>query len=306
MLIDFVHTGDAYLPELQAYMAFIQAAGHQAKVHRHVDTVPRDAAVLWWMCGQVSTALAQRYPGAFHIHEYASSSVPPWAWLKDRVKRVRQAVPQYRIFQNDWVRERMGFDDALPYEFRDMGLAPEFFDSLTPRATPEFDFVYLGEMRRLQHFFPLFGALAQAATSVLLVGEIGAELQRNLPQQGRLTVTGRVPHGEVPAQLRRARYGLNLVPDQLPYTRQTSTKLLEYCAAGLPVLSTDYPWVRAFEQQHAARFAYLPFGASAGAYRTHLEPALARQNCVVPDVRALAWPHLLAGLQIWRQLGLYA
>ena len=97
---------------------------------------------------------------------------------------------------------------------------------------------------------------------------------------------------------------LNLVPDQLPYTRQTSTKLLEYCAAELPVVSTDYTWVREFERQHGARFAYAPFHADAAAYAALLGPALEQQRCVVPDVRTLAWPRLLAGLKIWQQLGL--
>ena len=79
MLIHFVHLGDAYLPELQAYTAYVRAAGHEAQVHRHIDTVPRNAAVLWWMCGQVNSEMAKRFPGAFQIHEYASTSVPPLA-----------------------------------------------------------------------------------------------------------------------------------------------------------------------------------------------------------------------------------
>jgi glycosyltransferase involved in cell wall biosynthesis len=306
MLIHFVHLGDAYLPELQAYAAYVRATGHEAQVHRQIDTLPNDAAVLWWMCGQVSSDLAKRYPAAFHIHEYASTSVPPLAWLKDRVKRLRQPRPQYRIFQNDWVRQRMGFGDAVPYEFRDMGIAPEFFDVQQATAEPEFDFVYLGEMRRLQHFLPVFDGIAQAGKSVLLVGDVPADLGRQLKLHARLSVTGRVPHSDVPAQLRRARFGLNLVPNQLPYTRQTSTKLLEYCAAGLPVVSTDYVWVREFEQQHGARFACIPFHADAAAYGALLGPALEQQRCVVPDVRTLAWPRLLAGLKIWRQLGLHA
>ena len=305
MMLHFVHLGDAYLPELQAYATYVRAAGHEAQVHRQIDTLPSDAAVLWWMCGQVSTDLALRYPAAFHIHEYASTSVPPLAWLKDRIKGVRQPLPQYRIFQNEWVRQRMGFGDAVPYEFRDMGIAPEFFEVTQGSGEAEFDFVYLGEMRRLQHFLPVFDGMDQAGKSVLLVGDLPNDLGRQLQLHPGLRVTGRVPHGDVPAQLRRARFGLNLVPDQLPYTRQTSTKLLEYCAAGLPVVSTDYAWVRVFEQRHGARLAYMPFHADAAAYAELLGPALEHQRCVVPDVRTLAWPSLLAGLKIWRQLGLH-
>ena len=304
MLIHFVHLGDAYLPELQAYVAYVQAAGHEAQVHREIGTVPSNAAVLWWMCGQVSSEMAKRFSGAYQIHEYASTSVPPLAWLKDRVKRVRQPMPQYRIFQNEWVRQRMGFTDGVPNEFRDMGIAPEFFDVPRCLEEPEFDFVYLGEMRRLQHFLPVFDGIAQAARSVLLVGDVPDDLGRQLKRHGRLSVTCRVPHGDVPGHLRRARYGLNLVPNQLPYTQQTSTKLLEYCAAGLPVVSNDYAWVREFEQRHHARFARIPTSGDAQGYAAALGPALNQQRCVVPDLHTLAWPRLLAGLKIWRQLGL--
>jgi glycosyltransferase involved in cell wall biosynthesis len=303
MLIHFVHTGDAYLPELQAYQVFIEAAGHQAQVHRHMDTLPDDAAVLWWMCGRVSVELAQRFPKAFHIHEYASASVPPLARLKDQVKRWRQAVPQYRIFQNAWVQQRMGFTDTVPCEFRDMGISGDFFAAPAGTGKAEFDFVYLGEMQRLQHFLPVFEGLAQAGRQVLLIGQIPQQLALQLQPYSNIACTGRVPHGQVPALLRRARFGLNLVPNQLPYTRQTSTKLLEYCAAGLPVVSTDYAWVRDFERQHSARFAYLPFHATAQGYRALVGAELEERQLLVPDVRALAWPSLLGGLQIWRQLG---
>lgn len=306
MLIHFVHTGDAYLPELQAYVAFVQTAGHQARVHHDIDSLPADAAVLWWMCGQVSRQLAERYPAAFHIHEYASTSVPPLAWLKDRVKRWHQALPDYRIYQNEWVLQRLGFAVEVPYEFRDMGVAPEFFNLPLKPIEPEFDFVYLGEMRRLHHFLPLFEVLAQLGRSVLLVGQLPDDLQSRLQRHANLSFAGRVSHHQVPAQLRRARYGLNLVPDQLPYSRLTSTKLLEYCAAGLPVVSTDYAWARQFEQQYGARLAYLPCRASAATYRAGLGLALESQLLVVPDVRALAWPRLLAEMQVWRQIGVLA
>jgi glycosyltransferase involved in cell wall biosynthesis len=306
MLIHFVHTGGAYLPELQAYSAFVQASGHQAQVHREAQTLPPDAAVLWWMCGRVGPELARRHRSAFHIHEYASASVPPLAWLKDHVKRWRQVAPHYRIYQNDWVRRRMGFSDALPYDFRDMGVSPLFLDKPLTRVDPEFDFVYLGEMRRLWHFLPVFDALARAGRRVLMVGQMPDNLWSRLQHHTNVTVTGRVPYTQVPALLRRAHYGLNLVPDQLPYTEQTSTKLLEYCAAGLRVVSTQYAWVREFERSQRARFAYIPSRASTTAYSVHLGPALDNQPLASPDVRQLAWPQLLTRLQVWRVLGIHS
>ncbi|MFZ3218968.1 MAG: glycosyltransferase [Rhodoferax sp.] len=306
MLIHFVHTGDAYLPELQAYVAFVQAAGHQAQIHHHIDSVPGDAAVLWWMCGQVRRQLAQRCPTAFHIHEYASTSVPPLAWLKDRVKHWHQALPHYRIYQNPWVCQRLSFSDGVPYEFRDMGVAPEFFNPPLKPVEPEFDFVYLGDMRRLSHFLPVFEALAQLGRTVLLIGQVPDDLKSRFQRHTNLIFSGRVPHQQVPAQLRRARYGLNLIPDQVPFTYLTSTKLLEYCAVGLPVVSTDYAWVRQFEKLHGARFSYLPCYADADIYRTLLGLALDQQLLLTPDVRSLSWSSLLSKMHVWRRIGMLA
>lgn len=288
MLIHFIHPGSAYLPELAAYGEFLAALGHGAQVHSSPASVPADAAICWWICGRVPHGAAQRLAHAFHIHEYASASVPPWAWAKDQAKRTLQPVPHYRLFQNAWVRDRLGFADGVPHEFRDMGVAQSFVISPNERAAPEFDGVYLGDMRRLRRFVPLLSMLQQSGQRTLLIGEPPADLHATL--RALAHVTGYVPHDQVPALLRRARYGLNLVPDQLPYSQQTSTKLLEYCAVGLPVVSTDYAWVRAFEARHGARFAYLP--------------ATDLAACAVPDVSALAWPRVLERLALWRRLGL--
>jgi glycosyltransferase involved in cell wall biosynthesis len=238
------------LPELDAYANFIASHGHQAVVHDTGASVPANAQVVWWMCGRVSGSDASRLKTAFHIHEYASTSAPPHAWLKDFVKHWTQPKPDYRMFQNGWVRERMGFQDGVPHALRDMGVAQAFFDAAAPalpepsyddhapaRVPPnEFDLVFLGEMSRLLPFVPVLQSIHDAGRTLLLIGEVPDALRAQLPAS--VTCTGRVPHAEVPHQLRRARFGLNLVGNFEPYNQQTSTKLLEYCAVGLPVVAT--------------------------------------------------------------------
>ena len=93
MLIHFVRNGSAYLPELDAYAAFLQDRGHQVQVHDDSTSVPTSASVVWWMCGRVPYTEAHRLRQAFHVHEYASASVPPHAWLKDQIKHWTQPRP---------------------------------------------------------------------------------------------------------------------------------------------------------------------------------------------------------------------
>ena len=310
--VHFVRNGPAYLPELDAYVRFITQRGHQALVHDAGDTVPSNAQVVWWMCGRVPSAQAKRLKSSFHIHEYASASVPPHAWLKDFVKHWTQPKPDYRLFQNGWVRERMGFDDDVPHALRDMGVAETFFNAAAPalpapsyeddapaRVPPnEFDLVYLGEMHRLLRFVPLLHSIQDAGRTLLLVGDIPDVLRAQLPAS--VTCTGRMPYADVPRQLRRARFGLNLVANIEPYNQQTSTKLLEYCAVGLPVVSNDYAWVRYFAAHYQGNFHFL--GDEPNSWQHSFGEALEAYPYVVPDVRELAWNTLLGKMALWQHL----
>lgn len=304
MLIHFVHTGNAYLPELHAYVEFIQSTGNHARVHREVDTVPNDAEVIWWMCGLVAFQARRRFPKAFHIHEYASASIGRLCHFKDIYKRLLQATPDYRVFQNEWVCARLGFRDTVPFEYRDMGVTPQFFQKETLSRVRDFDCVYSGEMRRLKYFLPVFEGLARSGRTVLLIGQLPDAIRDYFDTQSNVTTVGRVSYTEVPQLLIRASYGLNLVPSQLPYTQQTSTKLIEYCAAGLKIVSSDYPWVRRFEQQNEASFYFIPYLNSAKTYSEIFGDALDLQPYRTPKLHNLTWPLILNRMRVWQAIGI--
>jgi hypothetical protein len=301
ILVHFVRNGPSYLPELDAYAAFINARGHQALIHPDSSTVPTNAQVVWWMCGRVPASEARRLRQAFQIHEYASASVPPKAWLKDQVKHWTQPKPDYRIFQNGSVRERMGFNDGVPHALRDMGVADSFLNASSINASAEFDLVYLGEMNRLLPFLALLHCIHDAGRTLLLIGDVPDELRSQLPAS--VTCTGRVMHTDVPAQLRRARYGLNLVSNVVPYNQQTSTKVLEYCAVGLPVVSNDYAWVRYFAAHYEGNFHLLRDDPASWPHS--FGEALEAYPYIVPstlNMQSLAWSNVLATLPLWRHL----
>jgi glycosyltransferase involved in cell wall biosynthesis len=262
--------------------------------------VPDDAQAVWWICGRVPAAQAKRLQGAVQVHEYASASVAPLAWLKDRIKQWQHPVPDFRVFQSEWVRQRMGWDDTVPYALRDMGV-PESFLTAQALQPPEFDLVYLGEMRRLLHFVPLLQTLGQAGLSLLLVGDVPAALQERLAALGHIQSTGRVPQDQVPAQLLRARAGLNLMPDVLPLAEQTSTKLLEYLALGLPVISNPYAWAQRTAQAHAGRVQWLGLQASAAQWQAAVQGLPLRQTDR-HHLQSLRWSHQLQALPVWDAL----
>ena len=302
--VHFVHGARSYLPELAAYQAHIEGLGHAVQMHAQAHTVPDGAQAVWWICGRVPPGQARRFKGAVQVHEYASASVAPLAWLKDRIKQWQHPVPDFRVFQSEWVRQRMGFGDnapgAVPYALRDMGV-PDAFLTAQALQPPEFDLVYLGEMSRLLHFVPLLHTLGQARLSLLLVGDVPPALQARLATLGHIQSTGRVPQDQVPAQLLRARAGLNLMPDVLPLSEQTSTKMLEYLALGLPVVSNPYAWAQRTARAHAGRVQLLAVQASVAQWQAAMQ-ALPLRQTDRQHLVSLSWSHQLQALPVWAAL----
>jgi hypothetical protein len=179
-----------------------------------------------------------------------------------------------------------------------MGVASVFFEPPTHAPDLTFDLVFLGEMNRLLPFVPLLQSIHNAGRTLLLVGDVPEALRAQLPPS--VSCTGRVPYTQVPQQLLRARFGLNLVSNQTPYNQQTSTKLLEYCAVGLPVVSNDYAWARYFATHYQGQFHWLRDDPQS--WEPSFGEALEAYPYVVPDVRELEWDKLLSKLTLWQHL----
>ncbi len=298
----FVHAGDAYLPELQAYAGHLAQLGHDCHVHARPGTVPEQADVVWWMCGRVDRAHSQRLQRSLHVHEYASASVGHWPAAKDMLKRLLHPRPDHRVFQSEWVRRRMGFHDRVAWSLRDMAVPGHFLQARRARE-PDADLVYLGEMRRLLAFVPVLHAILDAGLRLLLVGQPPAALLSQLTGRSGLMADGPVPQEQVPAQLLRARAGLNLMPARLPLTQQTSTKVLEYMAVGLPVISNAYPWIERYAHAHPQRVLF-PDGLQSAPHWRALSQRLPdlddRRTCW----QGQTWTQCLQDMPLWQALEL--
>ena len=300
--VHLVHPGDAYLPELQAYGLHLQSLGHEAYIHTNAADVPLQADVVWWFCGRVDRQQARRLQRSRQVHEYASASVGRWPALKDTVKRLLHPRPDHRIFQSDWVRQRMGFDDGVPFSLRDMAV-PASFVQARRSTEPDVDLVYLGEMRRLASFVSTLRAIGDAGLRLLLVGQVPEDLQPVLTEVPGVVLSGRVPQQEVPAQLLRARAGLNLMPAVQPLSEQTSTKALEYLAVGLPVVSNPYPWIERCALQHPGRVFTLSGHTKPIEWQV-LDRQLPELDAGRRHWHGQTWAQLLPSLPVWQALEL--
>ncbi|HMO38448.1 MAG TPA: glycosyltransferase family 4 protein [Saprospiraceae bacterium] len=293
--IAFIHPGSAYLPEIEAYQAFLGQHGFLSEVfvQPRPEQLP-DFAVEWHFMGMDRLP---RVPGRLKIHEYISLSLPPFARWKNRLKRYLNPRPDLRIFHNHLIKKELRFKNKTPFRFRDAGIGAHFFGYQT--AEKRYDFVYHGAMdkaRRLDILLQIFSERFPAHT-LLLVGEPGEALRRRFGHVTNVHFAGQVPYTQIPHWLQQARYGLNYIPPVYPYDRQPSLKLLEYCALGLPVVTTNYTWARQFAKARAGHFFVIKNDWS-NFYPQHIDAFIYH----TPTVNDLQWNIILAESEILQWL----
>ena len=222
------------------------------------------------------------------IHEYASLSLPPCASMKDWIKRKLNVKPDLRVFLNQHIASRYGFSDAVPFCYRDMGVSKDFFRSSVTNSKL-YDFVYVGSMSKDREIFRLLNHLkVYKKASILLVGKPSDDLYNAYKQYRNIIFSGKVPYKDVPDLVLKAEYAVNYIPNKYPFNIQTSTKLLEYAAMGMKIVTTSYGWVNRFETDREMRFFHLHKDCS-NLSLEELEHFSFKTN----DIRDLQWENIL-------------
>ncbi|UUS60883.1 MULTISPECIES: glycosyltransferase [unclassified Acinetobacter] len=177
------------------------------------------------------------------IHDYASISTGKFIGLKNFIKRNFQKKPVFRTFLNQNVMTVFNFRDNVPFGFRDMGVNESFFDTYDfDFFGKKFDFCYVGDISKERGIDSLIEFFKKTKLKVLLIGDN----KLGLNDCENIVFKGRVNNDEIPHLMNQSRFAINLVPDVYPYNIQTSTKLLEYLAINIPVLSNRNFWVEDF------------------------------------------------------------
>ncbi len=286
----FVRKEHVYLPEISAYKSYL------AKYYPSVQTFEstelgdyslKDFDIIWHFMG--ADFKGRDSNSNYVVHEYNSLSTMPFAKAKNYIKSHMNTKPNRRVFLNEIVLDGFGFDDDVPYGLRDMGVDDAFFD-VSLSDSPEYDFICVGGLNRgkvvrrcLRHF-----AKNMKDTSLLLVGDAPDALRTKFQDCDNIIFKGRVSYEQIPSLMANARYGLNLMPDIYPFNIQTATKVLEYAAVGLPIITTDYKWANDFEVSSQGRY----FKLSSDMSNLSLD-ALDSFDFLLPDVSSLRWSNII-------------
>ncbi len=254
MTIAFIHKHASFVPEIEAYRRFFETHDITVTVFDNLqwkeNRNPFD--VEWFLMG---TDFSKRSK-AIRIHEYASSSLSPFMWTKNQIKTLFNVKPDYRLFLNDYVRQCFPFNDHVPSGIRNMGINP-----VSPAPSDKkYDFIYTGSVapgRKIEVLLDRFTQPALSDKTILILSRDYDALKRKYQQHPNIIFKGPVEQSEVGAYLQQSQYAINYIPNIEPFNQQTSTKLLEYLQNGLPVCTTDYPWMRDFEHKYGGRYFYL-------------------------------------------------
>ncbi|MCI5056769.1 MAG: glycosyltransferase [Flavobacteriales bacterium] len=285
-----IQTGSAFLPELKVYQKFFETEGFTTEIFRSQpkQKVLQDFDIEWHFMG---LDVSPKQTSRLKVHEYISCSIPPFAKWKDRIKSWVNVTPDLRVFQNVKVKEHL-FGSSMDTDFlyRTVGIDTSFFNQYT--GNKEFDFVYLGSTDASRKLEVLFRQLNRElpSASVLVIGRPPNSLHQFSDQ---VSFTGKVPYEKVAEHLAKAKYAINWIPNIRPYNFQISTKLLEYCAQSMPIISTAYPWAdQFFEARHGRFYPLLPDASNLN------WAAITSFPYKTPDVRDLEWSNVLRNSEI--------
>jgi hypothetical protein len=258
--IYFVHEGKAAYPEIDAYKRFFAPRYDVDLVSpAHVLSVQNlSESVCWFMMGYYPSPI----PAKVVIHDYRSLSVGKCGLLKDTMKRWRNAKPTFRIFQNEAIRQAMGFTDHIPGFLLPMGV-PEGIEAYRgiDVSAPLCDFCYIGVMsseRRSEQMFESFLRRFGNEKTFYLYGLPEESIRQAYKKHANIVFRGKMPQDQLFKEIVRARAAVNYFPNHRPHLMQTPTKMLEYGALGLRMVSNEQPQSRLAAQAYGFHSLWSP------------------------------------------------
>jgi len=243
-------TGKAYLPELYAYKKYFESHEIINLTTSSECQISNNFDFIWKFMGM--SIAKSKVP---EIHEYHSLSTGRIKNTKNKIKRLFNCKPVLRIFLNDLLENKMGFNDGVKSVTRPMGIDESFFNV---NREKKYDFLYCGSITKSRGIESLLDLFKDNNNySLLLVGYASEKLKKKFSMCNNITFLGRVPYNEVSNYASQATFGINYIPNIFPYNVQDSTKFLEYHALGLKVITTKYKWVIDFQNKHNGKYFYI-------------------------------------------------
>lgn len=187
-----------------------------------------------------------RVPVVWDVHEDLASSFVDKGWLPGwLVAPLRQVVHRVERWAERHCHLVLAEEGYAP-RFREHHPVVPNYPPLprTPRGPVDDRVVYLGRVSRLRGGRELVAVgrrLRSEGLRTQVIGAVDEDIREELEQaasRGWLELFGFVPNDEALSLLDGALAGLSLLHDHANYRHSLPTKIFEYQAAGVPVIST--------------------------------------------------------------------
>ncbi len=248
--IGLIKSGKFFAPEIEGYLNFFKPYKDiQIEVYNTFQDADKNSDITIVFLGFIPI---WRNHKSLIIAEYPSLSVGRFSVVKNLLKRLLNIRGEYYIFLNEEVRKNLFFSSRVPHSLRGMGFVKDNCEQ-SSNVKKEFDFVYCGSVGRSGVIEAIskiesLGFLIAVVGNTEKEGEVLSGISKNIYCFGKASLKRSY---EIMAS---AKYGLNFMPDTFPYNIQDSTKVIEYCALGLGVVTNRYKWVDEFEEKIQAKF----------------------------------------------------
>lgn len=269
-------TGKRRLAAARAARSLLRAAPSEL---RPDVVVVHDPELVPWAAG-----VRRRVPVVWDVHEDTAAALSMKAWLPSPVRR--PAAAAVRLLER-WAEKRVHLllaENGYAARFsRPHPIVPNSTPVPAAVALPDKPVaVYVGHLtaaRGVAELVEVGRLLHGGPVSLEVIGHADAPstaLLEDAQRRGWLRWRGFLPNAAALAVVEGATAGLSLLHDEPNYRHSRPTKVLEYMARGIPVVTTPTPPAQALVERHGCG-VLVPFGdaaaAAAAVLALHEDPA---------------------------------
>lgn len=196
-------------------------------------------------------------PVVWDVHEDTAGALVDKRWMP---RRLQSVVARLVRWLEAWAERRFHLilaDEGYQHRFAsNHPVVPN--DTVVPeQVLPPGDdrVIYVGRISAGRGAFEMLrlAELLPEGTCLELIGPVDADVEsalREAHERGLVRWTDRLPYLEAQKRIEGALAGLSLLRDQPNYRHSRSTKVVEYMARGVPVITTPNPVATAIIEQH--------------------------------------------------------